>query len=87
MLAGMVFEVKGRRFGFMLGSKQSKSLKTKIMNAINPWHYEEPRVVVIRPRDALGRFVSYKQPKQIAAPVAAVQDYSVPVPPAEGGLS
>ena len=66
MLIGMVFEVRGYRFGFMLASKRSKSLKDSIMASIGhpkyrkPYEYTAPKVVYIRPRDALGRYVAYK---------------------------
>lgn len=69
MLVGMIFNVGAARFGFMLGSKKHKSLKDSIMAAIGhpkyqkPYEYTPPKVVYIRPRDSLGRFVSYKNPK------------------------
>lgn len=87
MLVGMIFNVGAARFGFMLGSKKSKGLKNDIMTAIGhpkyrkPYEYTPPKVVYIRPRDALGRFVAYKNPKQVdvsyktVAPV--VQDCEV----------
>mgnify|MGYP003612825100 CR=1 FL=1 len=93
MLAGMVFSIGNARFGFMLGSKRHKGLKNSIMEAIgHPKYqktYEAPKTVYIRPRDALGRFVAYKEPKQIVTPIAVVptaQDCDF-VPPTEGGLS
>ncbi len=76
MLTGMIFSIGNARFGFMLGSKKHKSLKNSIMEAIgHPKYqkpYEAPKVIYIRPRDALGRFVAYKNPKQVTVAYATV---------------